>query len=99
MLHDDYLCLVESGKQQIKKVRKKFNRKTWKQSQLLSESGFILRIAPLPLSCDKKVKMKKSIINQPCCYWMLDVVSFAQEQHEESIPTTSIFHRCLHSKE
>ena len=28
MLYDDYLCLVESGKQQIKEVRRKFNRKT-----------------------------------------------------------------------
>ena len=27
MLHDDYLCLVESGEQQIKEVRRKFNRK------------------------------------------------------------------------
>ena len=35
MLHDDYLCLVESGKQQIKKARRKFNRKTRKQRQLL----------------------------------------------------------------
>ena len=33
MLHDDYLCLVESGKEQIKEVRGKFNRKTWKQGQ------------------------------------------------------------------
>ena len=31
MLHDDYLGLVESGKQQIKEVRRKLNRKTWKQ--------------------------------------------------------------------
>ena len=63
MLHDDYLCLVESGKQQIKEVRK-FNRKTWKQRQLLCESGFVVRIAPPPLSRDRRIKMKKSI-NQP----------------------------------
>ena len=61
MLHDDYPCLVESGKQQIK-VRKKFNRKTWKQRQLLSESGFVLCIAPLPLSHDGRIKMQKSIL-------------------------------------
>ena len=61
MLHDDYLCLVESGKQQIKEVRRKFNRKTWKQWQLLSESGFVLRIAPTQLSRDRRIKMKKSI--------------------------------------
>ena len=28
MLHDDYLCLVESGKQRIEEVKRKFNRKT-----------------------------------------------------------------------
>ena len=61
MLHDDYLCLVESGKQQIKEVKRKFNRKIWKQGQLLSESGFVLRIAPPPLSRDRRIKMKKSI--------------------------------------
>ena len=52
MLHDDYLCLVESGKQQIKEVRRKFNRKTWKQRQLISKSGFVLSIAPSLLSRD-----------------------------------------------
>ena len=62
MLHDDYLCLVESGKQQIKKVRRKFKRKTWKQRQLLSESGFVLRIAPPSLSRDRRIKTKKSSI-------------------------------------
>ena len=61
MLHDDYLCLVESGKQQTKEVRRKFKRKTWKQRQLLSESGFVLRIAPPSLSRDRRIKMKKSI--------------------------------------
>ena len=54
MLHDDYLCLVESGKQQIEEVRRKFNRKTWKQRQLL-------RIEPPALSRDKRIKMKKPI--------------------------------------
>ena len=61
MLHDDYLCLVESGKQQIKEVRGKFKPKTRKQGQLLSESGFVLRIAPQPLSRDRRIKMKKSV--------------------------------------
>ena len=61
MLHDDYLCLMESGKQQIKEVRRKFKRKTWKHRQLLSQSGFVLRIAPPPLSRDRRIKMKKSI--------------------------------------
>ena len=62
MRHDNYLCLVESGEQQIKDVRRKFNRKTWKQRQLLSESGFILHIAPPPLSRDRRIKMKESIV-------------------------------------
>ena len=61
MLHDDYLCLVESGKQQMKEVTRKFKRKTWKQRQLLSESGFVLRTAPPSLSRDRRIKMKKSI--------------------------------------
>ena len=60
MLHDDYLSLVESGKQQIKEIRRKFKRKTWKQRQRLSESGFVLRIAPPSLSRDRRIKMKKS---------------------------------------
>ena len=64
MLHDDYLCLVESGKQQMKEATRKFKRKTWKQRQLLSESGFVLRIAPPSLSRDRRIKMKKSTINQ-----------------------------------
>ena len=49
--------MIKSGKQQIKEVRRKFNRKTRKQRQLLSESGFVLRIAPPPLSHDRRIKM------------------------------------------
>ena len=64
MLYDDYLCLVESGKQQIKEVGRKSNRKTWKR-QLLSESGFVLHIAPPSLSRDRRIKMKKSINQIP----------------------------------
>ena len=60
MLHGDYFCLVESGKQEIIEIRSKFNRKTWKQRQLLNGSGFVLGIAPPPLSRDKRIKMKKS---------------------------------------
>ena len=48
----------------LKKSEAKFNRKTWKQRQLLSESGFVLRIAPPSLSRDRRIKMKKSIKNQ-----------------------------------
>ena len=45
----------------LKKSEAKFNRKTWKQRQLLSKSGFVLRIAPPSLSRDRRIKMKKSI--------------------------------------
>ena len=62
MLHDDYLCLVESGKQQMKEVTRKFKRKTWKQRQLLSEPGFVLRTAPPSLSRDRRIKNEE--INQ-----------------------------------
>ena len=50
---------MESGKQQIKEVRRKFKQKTWKERQLLSESGFVLRIAPPSLSRDRRIKIKK----------------------------------------
>ena len=40
---------------------KTFLQKTRKQRQLLSESGFVLCIAPLSLSRDRRIKMKKSI--------------------------------------
>ena len=52
----------------LKKSEVIFNRKTWKQRQLLSQSGFVLRIAPPPLSRDRRIKMKKSInqVNNFC---------------------------------
>ena len=44
---------------------KKFNRKTGKQRQLPSESEYVLRVAPPPLSHDRRIKMKKiKSINQ-----------------------------------
>ena len=43
----------------VKKSEAKFKRKTRKYRQLLSESRFVLRIAPSSLSRDRKVKMKK----------------------------------------
>ena len=61
MLHDNYLCLVESNKQQIKEVGSKIQVETRTQRQLLSESGFVLRIAPPSLSRDRRIKLKKSI--------------------------------------
>ena len=43
-----------------KKSEAKFKRKTRKKRQLLSEPGFVLSIAPPPLSRDRRIKMKKS---------------------------------------
>ena len=42
----------------LKKSVAKFKRK---QGQLLSESGFVLCIAPPSLSCDRRIKIKKLI--------------------------------------
>ena len=46
---------------QLKKSEAKFKRKIRKQGQLLSESEFVLCIAPSSLSRDRRIKMKKSI--------------------------------------
>ena len=64
----------------LTKVRRKFNRKPWQQRQLLNECGFVLRKAPPPLSRDRRIKMKKSTINQSTkrlfvrartnCHWL-----------------------------
>ena len=45
----------------LKKSEAKFKRKTRKQKQLLSESGFVLSIASSSLSRDRRINMKKSI--------------------------------------
>ena len=44
----------------LKKSEAKFKRKTRKQGKLLSESGFVLCIAPQSLSRDRRIKTKKS---------------------------------------
>ena len=61
MLHDDYFCLVESGKQQIKEAKSIIQTETSETKQLLRKSGLALRIAPPSLSRDRRIKMKKSI--------------------------------------
>ena len=45
----------------ILKSEAKFKRKNQKQGQLLSESGFVLCIAPESFSRDRRIKMKKSL--------------------------------------
>ena len=48
----------------LKKSEEKFNRKTWKQRQILSESGFVQRIpvVPPPISRNRRINMKKLMI-------------------------------------
>ena len=94
MLHDDYLCLVEPGKQQIKEVRRKFNRKTWQQRQLQSKSGFVQRIALLTLSRDRRIKIKKSKSNQLLTYFLskLNGTGSRQEVLLELAETLGIAH-------
>ena len=57
-------ALVESNEQQIKEVGSKTQAETRKQRQLLSESGFVLRVAPPSLFCDRRIEMNKSIKKQ-----------------------------------
>ena len=61
MLHDNYLCLVESNEQQIEKIKSKIQAENSETRQLLSESGFVLCIALPSLSRDRRIKTKKSI--------------------------------------
>ena len=61
MFRCNYLCLVESSKQQTKEVgSKKILEENSEKRQLLSDSGFVLYIAPPSLSRDRRIKMKKS---------------------------------------
>ena len=46
---------------ELRKSEVQFKRKTRKQGQLLSESVFVLCIAPPSLSRDRRIKSKKSI--------------------------------------
>ena len=50
-------CNLASSK--LNKSEAKLNRNTWKQGQLLGESRYVLRIAPLPLFRDRRIHMKK----------------------------------------
>ena len=66
---------------QLKKSEAKFKRKTWKQGQILSESGFVLRKAPTSLSRDRRIKMNKKLSICPktfslfsACYFLIKKV-------------------------
>ena len=61
MLGDNYFYLVESNKQHVKEVKSKTKRKTRKRRQLLSESVFVLCVAPPSLYRDRRLIMKKNI--------------------------------------
>ena len=50
----DYFCLVESNKQQVRRNQKQ--KSTRKQRQLISESGFVLRLVPPSLSRDRRIR-------------------------------------------
>ena len=78
MLHDDCLCLGNLASIKLKKSEENSTGKTSKQRQLLSESGFILRKAPLSLSRDSRIKMKKSPSSQLflCLIICSDTVKF-----------------------
>ena len=60
MLHGNYLCLVKFNKQQIEEGKSKIQAENSEKGQLLSESEFVLCIAPRSLSRDRRIKMKKS---------------------------------------
>ena len=60
MLRSNYLCLVEFKKQQIEEVRNKSQAENSEtRATPISESGFVLCIAPPSLSRDRRIKIKK----------------------------------------
>ena len=52
-----------------------FKRKTWKQRQLLSESGFVLCTAPPSLSRDRGIQNNKKSSNRQAEQWSLALAS------------------------
>ena len=58
-LDDDYLCWLESGKQQIKRSHKKIQPENLETNA--TPKRVWIRIAPPPLSRDRRIKMQKSI--------------------------------------
>ena len=50
ILPDNYLCLVESNKQQIKEIRSR------SQLENNGNSGFVLRLVPPSLSTDRRIR-------------------------------------------
>ena len=93
----------------LEEVGRKFNRKTWKHRQLLSESGFALRIAPQPLSRDRRIKMKKIPLLRTAIKdrffldlviheWILQFMAFMNDEmkkiNEKSLAPLLCLHTC-----
>ena len=62
MLHDNYLCLVESNKQQIEEVRSKMEAVNSETRTTPKRVWIRLCAAHSSRSRDRRIKMKKSII-------------------------------------
>ena len=61
MFYDDYLCLVESGKQQIKEVRSKVQPENLETKATPERVWIRPTHSASALSRDWRIKMKKSI--------------------------------------
>ena len=70
----------------LRKSEAKFNRKTWKQKQLLSESEFVVRISPPPLSRDRKIKMKKSSSLVIYCVVNVETLILDERTRSQNLP-------------
>ena len=58
-LHDNYLCLVESKKQRIEEVGRKIQAENSETRTTPKRDWIRLKHAPLSLSRDRRIKMKK----------------------------------------
>ena len=70
----------------LRKSEAKFNRKSWKQRQLLSESEFVVRISPPPLSRDRKIKMKKSSSLVIYCVVNVETLILDERTRSQNLP-------------
>ena len=77
----------------LSKSEAKFNRKTRKQRQLLSKSGFVLS-RPSSLSRDKRMKMKKAIISNASFFtsYLIFLVHWPRKILLQSLALKSLSH-------
>ena len=59
MLHDDYRCLAESGKQQIKEVKKKIQPENL-EIKATPKRVWICPMHSASTACDRRIKLKKN---------------------------------------